>query len=293
VKESKAYKIFKIINYTLIILFIAATLYPFLLIIAESFSSESMIRGGHVGLIPRGFNVVTYMAVMEDSMFWINYRNTLVYTVVGVSISIVFTTLTAYALSKKRLMGRSVVLFLFAFTMFFSGGLIPNFLLVTTFLNWRNTIWAIVIPGAIGVFNVLIMKTFFEHLPSELEEAAEIDGCNQYGTFFRIVLPLSKAVIATQVLFYAVGAWNSWFPAMLYLTDRNLQPVAMYLRNLIAGVTSLALTGSAAEAAAAGEGIGQNVGSVAIVLTSLPIIMVYPFLQKYFVTGVMLGSVKG
>ena len=290
-KESRGYKIFKVINYILITLFVISALYPFLQIIAESFSNESMIRGGHVNLIPRGFNVRTYQAILGDAMFWRNYQNTLVYTVVGVSISMIFTTTTAYALSKKKLMGRSLILFLFAFTMFFSGGLIPNFLLITNFLNWGNTIWAIVIPGAIGVFNVLIMKTFFEHLPVELEEAATIDGCSQYGVFFKIILPLSKAVIATQVLFYAVGAWNSWFPAMLYLTDRSMQPVAMYLRNLIAGASMV--TGAAAEAAAAGgEGIGQNVGAVAIILTSAPIIMIYPFLQKYFVTGVMLGSVK-
>ena len=151
---------------------------------------------------------------------------------------------------------------------------------------------AIVIPGAIGVFNLLIMKTFFEHMPVELEEAAKIDGCSQYGIFIKIILPLSTALIATMILFYAVGAWNSWFSAMLFLTDRSLQPVAMFLRNLIAGAATV--TGATAEAAAAaGEGVDQNVGAVAIVLTSMPIIMVYPFLQKYFVKGVMIGSIKG
>jgi len=291
-KESKSYIVFQVINYFLITLFIFATLFPFIQIIAESFSSSSMIRGGHVTLIPRGFNLRTYQAIMEDPMFWRNYRNTLVYTVVGVSISMIFTSTTAYALSKKQLMGRSVILFLFTFTMFFSGGLIPHFLLITMFLGWRDSMLAIVIPGAIGVFNLLIMKTFFEHLPVELEEAATIDGCNQYGIFLRIVLPLSSALIATMILFYAVGAWNSWFPAMLFLTDRSMQPVAMYLRNLIAGAA--AVTGAAAEAAAAaGEGVDQNVGAVTIVLTSMPIIMIYPFLQKYFVKGVMIGSIKG
>ena len=291
-KESMSYKVFQVINYALITLFIFATLYPFLQIIAESFSSSSMIRGGHVNLIPRGFNTVTYRAIMEDPMFWRNYRNTLVYTVVGVSISMVFTSTTAYALSKKNLMGRGLVLFLFTFTMFFSGGMIPHFILITVFLGWRDSMLAIVVPGAIGVFNLLIMKTFFENLPGELEEAAKIDGCSQYGIFLKIVLPLSSALLATMVLFYAVGAWNSWFPAMLYLTDRNLQPVAMYLRNLIAGAAMV--TGAAAEAAAAaGEGVDQNVGAVAIILTSLPIIMIYPFLQRYFVKGVMIGSIKG
>ena len=291
-RESTSYKVFQVINYALISLFIFATLFPFLQIVAESFSSSSMIRGGHVTLIPRGFNIRTYQAIMEDPMFWRNYRNTLVYTAVGVSISMIFTSTTAYALSKKNLMGRSVILFLFTFTMFFSGGLIPHFLLVTVLLGWRDSMLAIVIPGAIGVFNLLIMKTFFEHLPMELEEAAKIDGCSQYGIFFKIVLPLSTALLATMVLFYAVGAWNSWFSAMLFLTDRSLQPVAMFLRNLIAGAA--AVTGATAEAAAAaGEGVDQNVGAVAIILTSMPIIMVYPFLQRYFVKGVMIGSIKG
>jgi len=290
-KESTSYKVFKVFNYGLISLFVFLCLYPFLQIIAESFSSEAMIRGGHVNLIPRGFNTWTYQVMLSDAMFWRNYANTLIYTVIGVSISMIGTTVTAYALSKKELVGRGFFLFLFAFTMFFGAGLIPQFLLITNILGWRDSIWAIVIPGAIGVFNVLIMKTFFEALPKELEEAAIIDGCTQYGVFFKIILPLSKAVIATQVLFYAVGAWNSWFPAMLYLPNRELQPVSMYLRGLIMGANTLT-TGHMAESGAGQQGVGQNVGAVAIILTSLPIISIYPFLQKYFVTGVTVGAVK-
>ena len=258
---------------------------------AESFSSESMIRTGQVNLIPKGFNLNTYRAVLSDRLFWINYRNTLIYTVVGTIISMFLTTTAAYALSKQQLMMRSPILFIFAFTMFFSGGIIPNFILVNNLLGWSDTIWSIVIPGALGIFNLLIMKTFFENLPKELEEAAAIDGLSQYGIFLKIIMPLSKAVFATMILFYAVGMWNSWFSAFLYLRDRELQPVAIYLRGLIQGATML--TSEAAQAGAqAGEGIQINVGSVAIVLTSAPIIMIYPFLQKYFVQGIMLGSVK-
>jgi putative aldouronate transport system permease protein len=292
-KESKGYKIFKVVNYFIIIAFVFLCVYPFLQIIAESFSSEAMIRGGHVNLIPRGFNTWTYQVMLADPVFWTAYRNTLIYTVVSVSLSLVLTTMTAYALSKKALMGRKFFMFLFAFTMFFSGGLIPHFVLINNFLNWGDTIWAMVVPGAIGIFNVLIMKTFFEAIPNELEEAAIIDGCNQYAVLLKIVVPLSKAVIAVQVLFYAVGMWNSWFPAMLYIRNRELQPVALYLRNLISGINNLNPAGGAmAEAAAGQQGVDQNVGAVAIVLTSLPIIMIYPFLQKYFVTGVTLGAVK-
>jgi putative aldouronate transport system permease protein len=290
-KESASYKVFKVANYGIITLFVFLCLYPFLQIIAESFSSESMIRAGLVNLWPRGFNTWTFQVMLSDALFWQNYGNTILYVVVGVTLSLILTTITAYALSKQDLMGRGFFLFLFAFTMFFGGGLIPTFLLINNILDWANTIWAIVIPGAIGVFNVLIMKTFFEALPKELEETAIIDGCSQYGVFWKIILPLSKAVIATQVLFYAVGAWNSWFPAMLYLNDRSMHPVSLYLRNLIAGTNSLT-TGHMAEAGAGQQGVGQNVGAVAIILTSAPIIMIYPFLQKYFVTGVTVGAVK-
>ena len=293
VKESRSYKVFKVINYLVIIAFIFLCVYPFLQIVGESFSSEAMIRGGHVNIIPRGFNVWTYQVMLSDPLFWVNYRNTVIFTILSVSLSLVLTTMTAYALSKKDLMGRNILLFMFVFTMFFAGGLIPNFILITNFLGWGDTMWSLIIPGAIGIFNVLIMKTFFEAIPKELEEAAIIDGCNQYAILLKIVLPLSKAVIAVQVLFYAVGMWNAWFPAMLYVNDRNLQPVALYLRNLISGINNLDPAGGAmAEAAAGQQGVDQNVGAVAIVLTSLPIIMIYPFLQKYFVSGVTLGAIK-
>ncbi|WP_317906978.1 carbohydrate ABC transporter permease, partial [Bacillus subtilis] len=157
--------------------------------------------------------------MIEDRMFWINYKNTVVYTVVGTAISMFFTTIFAYALSKRRLVGRRFLTLFAVFTMFFNGGLIPNYLLINN-LGFHNTIWAIVIPGAISIYNMLIMKSFFENMPDELEEAAAMDGMNTYGILLKIVLPLSKAVMATMVLFYAVGHWNSWFPAFLYLDQK-------------------------------------------------------------------------
>lgn len=289
-KDSLGRKIFKIINTSIIVLFIFLTVYPFLQVVAESFSSEAMIRAGHVNLIPRGFNVNTYRALMSDNIFWLNYRNTLIITVASTALSMFMTTTAAYTLSKKDLAGRSFLLFLFAFTMFFGGGIIPNFILINNFLGWDNNLLAVIVPGALGIFNLLIMKTFFENLPKELEEAAAIDGLNQYGIFFKIVLPLSKAVIATQILFFAVGNWNAWFGAFLFISDRTLQPVAMYLRNLISAAT--ALTAEHAAAGAAEGGVNHNVGAVAMVLVTAPIICSYPFAQKHFVAGVTLGSVK-
>ncbi|WMM33139.1 carbohydrate ABC transporter permease [Shouchella clausii] len=288
-QESIQYKIFKVFNVFILLVIVFCTLYPFLNVVAQSFSSEAYISAGEVNLIPKGFNMETYKTVIEDRMFWINYKNTVVYTVVGTGISMFFTTIFAYALSKRRLVGRRFLTLFAVFTMFFNGGLIPNYLLINN-LGFHNTIWAIVIPGAISIYNMLIMKSFFENMPDELEEAAAMDGMNTYGILLKIVLPLSKAVMATMVLFYAVGHWNSWFPAFLYLDQKDLFPVTIYLRNMIAGATG----GAAAGATSADNliQISANIKSVTMVLTILPILTVYPFVQKYFVSGVMLGSVK-
>lgn len=288
-QESRSYKVFKVFNVTFLLFIVFITLYPFLNVVAQSFSSEAYINSGKVSLFPRGFNVDTYKTISKDNMFWLNYKNTILYTVVGTLISMFMTTIFAYALSKKRLMGRKFLTMFAVFTMFFSGGLIPNYVLINS-LGFNNTMWALVVPGAISIYNMLIMKSFFENMPEELEEAAAIDGLNTYGILLRIILPLSKAVMATMVLFYAVGHWNSWFPAFLYLDKKELFPVTIYLRNMIAGATS----GAAAGATSADNltQIAANIKSVTMVLTILPILTIYPFVQRYFVTGIMLGSVK-
>ncbi|MCE4051372.1 MULTISPECIES: carbohydrate ABC transporter permease [Bacillaceae] len=288
-KESKQYKIFKVFNVFVLLIIVFCTLYPFINVIAQSFSSEAYINAGKVSLLPKGFNMETYKKVVSDKIFWINYKNTVVYTVVGTSISMFLTTIFAYALSKKRLVGRKFLTVFAVFTMFFNGGLIPNYVLINS-LGFNNTMWAIVIPGAISIYNMLIMKSFFENMPEELEEAASIDGLNTYGILLKIILPLSKAVIATMILFYAVSYWNSWFSAFLYLDKKELFPVTIYLRNMIAGATSSMATG--ATSADNLTQISANIKSVTMVLTILPILTVYPFVQKYFVSGVMLGSVK-
>jgi putative aldouronate transport system permease protein len=290
VKDTKGYATFRIVNAVVLVLIAAITLYPFVNLIAKSFSSEGYIAAGEVNLIPRGFNVTTFNAVVSDPMFWGNYRNTVVYTAVGTLVSMALTTTYAYALSRPNLKGRGFFTGIALFTMFFGGGLIPNYILVANVLHMRNTIWAIVLPGAISVFNLLVMKSFFENFPSELEEAAALDGMTTYGVFLKIVLPLSKAVLATMTLFYAVSMWNSWFGAFLYLDKKELFPVTVYLRNLIAATTGAQeITGSQDNAVQ----IGANVQSVTMLLTVLPIVCLYPFVQKYFVSGVMLGSVKG
>ncbi|MCA4134286.1 carbohydrate ABC transporter permease [Arthrobacter sp. M4] len=281
-------KAFRAFNILFLCAVVFITLYPFLNIIAQSFSSEGYINSGQVNLYPKGFNVETYKVILADGAFWRNYGNTVLYTVVATAISMVLTTSFAYAIAKKDLKGRGLFIGLAVFTMFFNGGLIPNYVLITS-LGMRDTIWAIVLPNAISVFNLLIMKSFFENMPRELEEAASIDGLTQYGILFRIVLPLSKAIVATMVLFYAVANWNSWFSAFLYLDKPDLFPVTIYLRNMIAGVTTAGSAGGTAENV---DQIAANIQSVTIVLTVLPILCIYPFVQKYFFSGVMLGSVK-
>jgi putative aldouronate transport system permease protein len=289
-KESLSYKMFKVLNVIVLLVIVYLTFYPFLNIVAQSFSSQAEINAGNVNLIPKGFNVETYKVIVRDKMFWINYKNTVVYTVTATAISIVMTSMFAYALSRKRLLGRKFFTMFAVFTMFFNGGLIPNYVLIQS-LGFGNTMWAIVVPGAINVFNMLIMRTFFQNIPEELEDAAIIDGSSTYNTIVRIILPLSKPIMATMILFYAVAHWNSWFPAFIYLDKKELFPVTIYLRNLIAGTENSLTTG--ATSADDLVQIASNVKSVTMVLTVLPILSVYPFIQKYFVSGVMLGSVKG
>lgn len=289
IRTSRGYRVFQVVNALVLTGVVVVTLYPFVNIVAQSFSSESAITAGHVNVVPHGFNLTTYKSVMSDSAFWTNYRNTVVYTVTATAISMVLTTCYAYVLSKRHLKGRKVLIGIALFTMFFNGGLIPNYVLISD-LGLRNSIWAIVLPNAISVFNLLVMKAFFESLPEELEEAAMVDGLSTYGILGRIVLPLSKAVLATMVLFYAVSFWNSWFSAFLYMDRSNLFPVTVYLRNLIAGATGGADQGTASDTALQ---IGANIQAVTIVLTVIPILTIYPFIQRYFVSGVMLGAVKG
>lgn len=287
-KVSRGYRAFQVVNVFVLCGVVFVTLFPFVNILAQSFSSESAISSGQVSFWPVGFNTTTYSHIASDSTFWLNYKNTVIYTVVATLISMVLTTFYAYGISRRELRGRKAFIAIAVFTMFFNGGLIPNYVLIST-LGMKNTMWAVVIPNAISVFNLLVMKSFFENMPVELEEAAALDGLTTYGILWRIVLPLSKAVLATMVLFYAVTYWNSWFTAFLYMDKKELFPVTIYLRNLIAGATTADAMGGTADATMQ---IASNIKAVTMVLTVLPILLLYPFMQRYFVSGVMLGSVK-
>ncbi|WP_308493914.1 carbohydrate ABC transporter permease [Microbacterium terrisoli] len=291
IRDTRGHRAFVVVNTVFLLMICAVMLYPFLTVLAQSFSSPGAIKAGQVNLFPVGFNVETYVAVSQNKQFWQAYGNTVLYTVVGTTIAMVLTTMLAYVISKSHLRGRSFLIGVAVFTMFFNGGIIPNYVLISS-IGLKNTMWAVILPAALSVFNLLVMKSFFENLPRELEEAAQIDGLGWWGIFTRITIPLSKAVLATMILFYAVAYWNDWFSAFLYLDQRDLFPVTLYLRNLIAGA-STAATESAAAAGTQKDAIDANIQAVTMILTLVPILFVYPFVQRYFVSGVMLGSVKG
>ena len=265
------------------------TLYPFLFILAASFSSPLFISQGKVGIFPLGFTTIAYRMVFEYPMIWRAYFNTVFYTVFGTAINILLTVFAAYPLSRKNFLGRKFFSLMVFIPIIFTSGIIPSFLVVNG-LGLRNSVWAMVLPGAIMSFNVIIMRTFFEEIPSALEESARIDGATHSVILRRIILPLSIPSIATIGLFYAVGHWNSFFSALLYLRDPEMHPIQIVLRNIvIMNQTEMVMQSVESDRAQ----IGETIKYATIMVATLPILAVYPFIQKYFVKGVMLGSVKG
>ena len=279
---------FKVLNTILMLFILFITLYPFLYLVAQSFSSDAAVSAGRVKLIPVDFNIDTYKYILKDGKFFRYYANTILYSILGTAISVVATALLAYPLSKPRLKLNKYITPFVVFTMYFAGGTIPNYIVITQFLGLKDSVWAIVLPGAISTFNLLVMKSFFASLPEELEEAAVIDGMDTYQIFLKIIIPLSKPIIATMCLFYLVGMWNEWFGPMLYLDSKDKWPIALYVRQLVEGANNTEI-GSSAEASS----VQATIKSATMVLTSIPIILVYPFVQKYFVQGMTIGAVKG
>ena len=286
-KPTKGYRAFQVINTIIMIFVIFITLYPFVYLVAQSFSSDAAASAGKVTFYPIGFNVNTYKYILRDNQFFRYYGNTIFYTVVGTFISVACTALIAYPLSKPRLRLNKVITPLVVFTMYFAGGMIPNYIVITQWLGLQDSMRSIILPNAISTFNLLVMKSFFAGLPEELEEAAAIDGMNTYQIFLKIIIPLSKPIIATMCLFYMVTMWNEWFTPMLYLDSKDKWPVALYVRQLVEGANNTEIGSSDASS------VQATVKSATMVLTSIPIICVYPFVQKYFVQGMTIGAVKG
>lgn len=267
-------------------------LYPILYVVFASFSDSALLEGYNGFLYrPLGFSVNAYNAVFEDEEIWRGYANTILYVVVGTTLSVVLTALGAYAITRKNFLWRKPILIMVLITMFFNGGLIPNFLLVRA-IGIYDTIWAVILPTAISAWNMFIMRTSFAGIPASIEEAAEIDGANQFQIFVKIILPLSLSVIAVMVLYYGVGRWNAWFNAMIYLRDRTLYPLQLILREILISNSTedmmLVLDVSSTD----GQKVSESIKYATIVVATIPILCVYPFLQKYFVKGVLVGSVK-
>jgi len=286
-------RIYYIIVYIILSLLLLMIIYPLVFIVSSSFSSPYAVSTGRVKLLPVQFSLEGYNAVFQHKGILIGYRNTVVYTVVGTLINLVMTIITAYALARKTLPGRSVITFLFTFTMIFGGGMIPNYILLKD-LRMLNSLWAMVVPGAIAVYNLIIAKTFIENsIPHELLEASKIDGCSDFKYFSQIVLPLSKSILAVLVLFYAVGHWNSYFDAFLYLNNRDLFPLQIVLREVLVKNSIDAGLIEDPELATAKQGMADLLKYSLIIVSTVPVMCLYPFVQKYFITGVMIGSIKG
>ena len=286
-KKTTADRIFDIVNYTFMFLVILLTVYPFYYILVGSFSPISQIISGKVLLWPEEFRLAAYQTVLRNPLIPRSYFNTIFITVVGTFISMVLTLMGAYVLSKKYLPGRSFLTLMVVITMLFNGGLIPTFLTVKA-LGFGNTLWVLIIPSAITAFNMIVMRNFMASIPPSLEESASIDGASQFTMLIKIYIPLSMPVIATIGLFYAVGYWNAFFNAIIYLSDSNYWPIQVVLREaLVAGRADNLLRDSDISAPT------ETVKMALIIITVLPILFVYPFLQKYFVKGMLMGSIKG
>ncbi|TLS38379.1 carbohydrate ABC transporter permease [Pseudalkalibacillus caeni] len=282
-------KIFDSSVYILLTILMVLSIYPIYYILVASLSSVSEIaKHGSLMLIPQGFTIDSYIAVFQNELILKGFRNSVFYVVLGTTINIVLTTLAAYALSRKWLMGRKILMFSIVFTMFFTGGLIPNYMIVQQ-LGMYNTIWALLLPGAMSAWNLILMRTYFMGLPNSLEESARIDGANDFQILLRIILPLSKPIIAVMVLFYAVGHWNSWFAASIYLQNRELYPLQLILREILIQGRVSDFGGDTANVT---HQVAKNLKYATIIVSTIPILVVYPFIQKYFVKGVMLGSLK-
>lgn len=293
IQRSKGDKVFDLCNYILLGFIFIVVFYPLYFVLIASISNPALVNSGQVWILPKDITWSGYEGIFQDKQIISGYINSIVYTVIGVAVNLFCTIPAAYALSRKNLSGRKFLMCAILFTMFFSGGMIPNYLLVNE-LGLYDSMWALILPGAIVPFNLIIARTFFEStIPAELIEAAKIDGCDDFKTFFRVVLPLSGALIAIMVLFYGVGHWNTYFNAMIYFRDKAKFPLQLVLRNiLILNQVSPDMLGDVVQAAKKQEAAAL-IQYGAIIISALPLLVLYPFVQKYFVKGVMIGAVKG
>lgn len=290
-KSSTASKSWDFLIYAVLAMMAITCLLPFINIAAVSLSGQMAIITGKVKLWPVDLQIATYKAILKDMQFYRSLLNTVYVTSLGTFINLLMTTITAYPLIKSRVKGKKYIMTAIVFTMLFTGGLIPNYLLVKN-LGLLNTFWALMLPGAIGTFYLIILRTFFMNIPKELEDAAVIDGCGETGILFRIFIPLSLPVLVTLGLFYAVGHWNSYMDALIYLSDVEKSTLQVRLRQLIID-DQFSQLGQNLNPGDQGAIIQESLKAAIVIVSTLPILIVYPFLQKYFVKGVMIGAIKG
>lgn len=295
VKNSYSDKIFDGVNVAVMIFLLIIFVWPLWFVVIASVSNPNEVWNGNVILLPKGFTLMAYEELMKYKMIWTGYRNTIFYTVVGTLVNLVVTICAAYPLSRKDFMPRNFFMFLFMLTMYFGGGLIPTYLVVSG-LGLVDTRWAMIIPGAVSIYNIIITRTYFMNsIPASLQEAATLDGANSFQYLMRVVLPLSKPIIAVIGLYYAVGHWNDFYTALIYLYNEDLMPLQSFLRDMLMStkMTLNNLSGLDTATVELKTHLAQTLKYSVIIVSTVPVLCIYPFIQKYFVKGVMVGSVKG
>ncbi|MCI5971116.1 MAG: carbohydrate ABC transporter permease [Clostridia bacterium] len=291
-RMSKSEKLFQTVNYIFLTFIGAIMLYPLLYVFSASVSDPQMVAAGKVVFLPKGnITLDAYKMVLSDKQIWVAYGNTIIYAFGGTFLSLIFTTLGGYPLSKRRLRGRRFFNLMFAFTMWFNGGIIPLFLTIKDY-GLLNSRWGILITFLIDTFNLILVRTYFESIPDTMEEAARIDGANDWGILLKIYLPLAKPILATIGLYYLVGKWNSYFWSMVLLRDESKIPLQVVLQKLIVNMTSAGINQNNTNVESGGV-VKETVIYTTIVVSVVPMLMIYPFLQKYFVKGIMVGAIKG
>lgn len=294
-RRSYADKVFDIVNLLVMIVLLIIFVWPLWFVVIASFSDPNQVWLGKVVLWPKGFTLISYEELLQYKRIWVGYANTIFYTVVGTLVNLIMTVCGAYPLSRKDFMPRHFIMVLLLITMYFSGGLIPTYLVVSK-LGLINTRWAMIIPGAMSVYNMIVTRTYFMNsIPPSLQEAATLDGASSFQYLVRVVLPLSKPILAVIGLYYAVGHWNDFYSALIYLYDDNLLPLQSFLRDILMS-TKLTLSNTASmdmATVAAKAQLAQTLKYSVIIVSTVPVLCIYPFIQKYFVKGVMIGSVKG
>jgi putative aldouronate transport system permease protein len=293
IAKSSNDKIFIAVNTFILTLLSVIVIYPLLFILSSSLSNPLEVIKGNVWLFPKDITLDAYKMVFRDANIMIGYRNTILYTLLGTTINLTLTICAAYPLSRRDFAGRNLIMGLLVFTMFFSGGLIPTYLVVKS-LGMVNTIWAMVIPNAVSIYNIIIMRTFLQSsIPGELQEAAFVDGCSNIGVLVRIILPLSKPILAVMVLFYGVAHWNAFFNALIYLSDREQFPLQLVLREILLQNQMSEQIMADVDTLASKQMMAEGIKYAIIIVASLPVLVLYPFLQKYFVKGLLIGAIKG